>query len=61
MDEYGIFNDEGLVADGFISVEAAEAFMDPEEYEDCHVGKICHDHPDQEAEYCEECNSDEET
>ena len=59
--EYGIFNDEGLIEDGFIDPESAEEHARLHYAEDdVHVAAICHDHPDQEADNCEECNAEEE-
>ena len=62
MTEFGIFNEEGAIANGFFSEEEAEAFMAGmgEEAEGCSVHECCHEHPEQGAEWCEECEAEEE-
>ena len=61
MAEYGIFTDEGCIEAGFITQEAAEAHRVAEyPKEDAHVGRMCDDHEEQEAETCEECATEEE-
>jgi len=56
--EYGIFNDEGLIENGFFSHnEACEAITAKYPGEDFYSARICHKHPEQVAEDCEECNN----
>lgn len=58
---WGIFNDEGMIEDGFRS--EAEAMVAIETYDpddDVHVAEICHDHPDQERHNCEHCIDDDD-
>jgi hypothetical protein len=58
---FGIFNDEGCIEDGFVSHEAAETRRaNAYANDDAHVAEICHEHPEQEKDSCEECNSDED-
>jgi hypothetical protein len=59
--EFGIFSDEGLVEDSFFSLEDAQARL-AEVYaeDDAHVGELCHDHPEHEADTCELCNGEGE-
>ena len=61
MDEYGIFSDDGQLERGFSSAEEAQIII-REQYspEDrAYVARVCHDHPEQEAAYCDECDEDE--
>ncbi len=75
MDEYGIFNDEGLLESDFYSKEDAETALQedyPEEVQEDadrvergeeplhYVARLCHDHPDQPAHGCEECDEEED-
>lgn len=59
--EFGIFNDEGLLEDGFFSEEEARNALHIEtggrydEDEHAHVAEICHDHPENERDNCEDC------
>jgi len=61
-DEFGIFNDEGCVEGGFYSRDEAEAARTVRyaEDDDCHVSRCCPEHPEEEAETCENCMGDEE-
>jgi hypothetical protein len=58
---FGIFNDEGLVEGDFYSQEEAQTAIKERysEEDDLHVAECCHDHPEQERESCEECNSED--
>lgn len=60
--EFGLFNDEGCVANQFYSRHEAEAFMltEYEEDDELHVAEICPEHEEQERDTCEECNAEEE-
>ncbi len=59
--EHGLFNDEGLVEGGFASAgEATAALL--ERYvaaDELRVAPCCSEHPEHEAESCEECNREE--
>ncbi len=66
MDEYGIFNDEGLIEGDFWTMRQAEGALsdyretaraeDQEAWdESAYAAKICSEHPEQAYEYCEEC------
>jgi hypothetical protein len=64
-EEYGIFNDEGLIEGGYSSQEDAEFDMNQEfDAEDnhpwlrVHVEKVCPDHPEQPKFGCKECSVD---
>lgn len=59
--EYGIFNDEGVIARDFYSEEEARAFAAKEfaEEEGLQISALCHEHPEHAAETCEECNAEE--
>lgn len=62
MTEYGLFNDEGCVDRGFISVEAAEAAL-AEQYDvgdELVVKELCPEHEEEPRDSCEECNVEEE-
>ena len=57
MSEYGLFNDEGCVENGFRDPAAAaraalERYSDEDELT---VSALCDQHPEQSADYCEEC------
>ncbi len=57
--EYGIFTDDGLIEGGFYSEKSAQKALDLDYAEDeAHVAEICHDHPEHEADTCEECNAE---
>jgi hypothetical protein len=60
MDEFGIFNDEGLLESDFYSREAAEKRL-AEEYaeEGAWVGVVCPTHREEEAEHCSECEAED--
>lgn len=54
--EYGIFSDEGLIEGGFCSrAEATAALAARYQPDDGDVRRCCHDHPEHEADSCEEC------
>lgn len=56
MSEFGIFNPEGLVDSGFVTQGEAETEQRTRpEYSDCHVAKVCEDHPEHENATCEDC------
>lgn len=61
MTEFGIFNDEGCVECGFYSRKEAEQTLrsNYDEDDELEVHAICHDHPEQIAEFCEECNQED--
>jgi hypothetical protein len=59
--EFGIFTDEGIIEGGFYDRAKAEIVMERDySEEDAHVAECCHDHPENEREYCEECEADDE-
>ena len=62
MEEYGIFNDEGLIEGLMFSDDEANMTLKQNYSADdnCHVAIICPDHPNHEKEHCETCNSDNE-
>lgn len=61
MTEYGIFNDEGLIEDGFFSYEEASFVADGyDKDENAHVLEICPDHPEHANSSCEECNAEDD-
>lgn len=54
--EYGIFSDEGLIEGGFYSRAAAAAALAARyQPDDGDVRRCCRDHPEHEADSCEEC------
>lgn len=66
MPEFGVFNDEGCIESGFITLEAAEARAQEyrENYErnsdedgdpDAVAKELCPDHEEQAKDDCEEC------
>jgi len=58
--EYGIFIDEGCVESGFYSREEAEAaVVDRYDGEEVWIDAICHEHPEQPADKCEECHAED--
>jgi hypothetical protein len=59
--EFGLFNDEGLVENGFYSPEAAREALDTRYSGDdeLEIEEICPDHPEQPRCGCEECDSEE--
>ncbi len=65
MDDYGIFNSEGLIEAGFYGSIPAEdrrqeLIVEEDEHpEDIWVSKICPEHEEEEADYCPMCNKDE--
>jgi len=60
--EFGIFSDEGKIVGGFFNREEAEAFehANYSAEDETHVAECCHDHAENEAESCEDCNSNED-
>ncbi len=62
MTEYGLFNDEGLVEDGFrTEQEALDAIADRYSPEDeLTVEKLCHEHPENADSGCEDCYGSDE-
>ena len=59
MDEYAIFNDEGLLESDFASQEEATHTLQDYDPEDgAYVAKVCTDHPEHEAATCELCNTE---
>jgi hypothetical protein len=60
-EEFGVFTDEGAVANDFYVREHAEAWMeancDPGE---AHVGEVCPDHRGHERAFCEPCDIGDE-
>ena len=59
MNEYGIFNDEGLLEGDFYSEASATAMMNCYYADDdAHVSAICPDHQGHEKDFCEECNAE---
>jgi hypothetical protein len=61
--EWGLFNDGGLVADGYLSREAAEfaRAVDFHPNLELHVEEICPHHAEQSADYCELCDDESES
>lgn len=59
--EWGIFNDEGCIENGFGDEDEAKiAVLDRYCADDgVHIAEICHDHPDQEHATCEHCNRED--
>lgn len=60
MKEFGIFNDEGCIEDGFYSREEAEAAVInnyPDE-DGVEVAPICEEHEEQDANHCMICNEE---
>jgi hypothetical protein len=61
MDTWGVFSDEGLVAECGSEAEArqlaARMLADGDRW--AHAGVVCPDHEEEEAEHCEECNAEE--
>ena len=60
MNEYGVFNSEGLIEGGFYSEEFANQALedyinDGEDPDDIHIARICEYHEEQEADSCSEC------
>ena len=59
--EYGLFWDEGCVESGMYSEEEAkEALLRYSEEDGLEIHIICPEHPEQIAEFCEECNCDDD-
>jgi hypothetical protein len=58
--QFGIFNDEGIIEDGFSTRAAAEKVLRAEYADETHaeVCEICPDHPEQRKDSCEECNTE---
>lgn len=59
MVEYGLFNDEGCVERNFYDRDNAVLALteyDPEN--ELRISVVCPEHGDQEADYCEECESE---
>ena len=63
MDEYGIFNDEGMIEGDFYSKEEAEAAVAARYTADdeVHVARCCPEHSEQERENCEDCAAGEDS
>lgn len=60
MPEYGLFNDEGLVEDGFYTLEDAEkALKDYDTDDDLRVFEVCPEHEEEPKLFCEKCNPEE--
>jgi len=59
--EYGIFNEDGCIEDGFFSQgEAEERAVSWRTFgEACTVHQLCPDHPEQPDNACEECGGEE--
>ena len=57
-DEWGIFNEDGLIEGQFSSRAAAEQIAERDYPEDGRVFKVCPDHADQRRDHCEECNAE---
>jgi hypothetical protein len=60
LDEYGVFNDEGMIAGPFYSLSDAvdeETALKLEDEPNTEVLPICPDHPEQRRDACEECNA----
>jgi hypothetical protein len=62
MTEFGVFTDEGMVADEFYARETADAWMRANLSPDdgAHVAEICPDHEGHERANCERCNQDDD-
>jgi hypothetical protein len=62
MIDFGLFNDEGLVADGYHTAAEAEKarVTDFHPDDDLTVSEICNDHPDHANSTCEECHAEDE-
>lgn len=61
---FGIFNDEGLVEGDFSTDHDADDAICaryPDCAKDLWVSICCPEHPENERDNCEECNSDDET
>lgn len=59
MTEYGVFNDEGCIDQGFWSLKEAQSQAD--HYRSlgetaAFASAICPDHEQQELDYCDECS-----
>jgi hypothetical protein len=54
MTEIGVFNDEGLVCNGFFDITSAMDWA-RKNGTDLFVQEICPDHPEHARETCEEC------
>jgi len=59
MTEHGIFNDEGLLEGSLYSPKEIQDALSRYSEDEVHLAEICPDHPEQEAKFCEECNSEE--
>jgi hypothetical protein len=60
---WGVFSDEGQISGPFFSFTAAEAARiqdDPDGESDLVIRACCHDHPEQPADGCEECDNDDD-
>lgn len=60
---WGIFSDEGQTAGPFFSWDEAERMRrqeDPTGEDELQILACCHDHPEQSAEGCEECDAGED-
>lgn len=62
MTHYGLFNDEGLVEGDFASLGEAEAALKSRYTadDDLHVAAQCHEHPEEEADFCASCLDEED-
>lgn len=60
MPEYGIFNDEGCIANEFYSREKAEAWAREHlsDDDDAKVHEVCPDHREETRDACSICNAD---
>lgn len=58
---FGVFTDEGAVADGFYTKEEADIWMAANcEAGEARVAEICEDHPEHERATCQPCNDGDE-
>lgn len=61
MTEYGLFNDEGCVESQIYSLdEANERLGEYDEEDDLYISEVCPHHPGQEADFCEDCEEEDE-
>ena len=61
MDEYGIFNDEGLLEGQFYSRSEAQFSKETRyiEEDESYISFVCPYHPEQPKDHCEICNNED--
>jgi hypothetical protein len=57
---WGIFNSEGCIENGFVSANEAKSALSMryDTEDELHIAECCHDHPEEEREYCQLCNEE---